>query len=209
MSTNEVLWLAVIASAIHVLVGALQAGSFNSFLAVLSLPPINVKVFPWLGLAAGLGGGVVDGLQHGMAVSPALATALGSMFLGGASALHVETMRGALPANTPGAAGSLQVVAVQAPAGSPPAPPVAIAKRLALVLASLACLLLFVAHCGGASSVTAEGAYGTGNTACVLFATSRSQSEACVSTEQAVWCGDGGLQTNVANGVCSSLDGGK
>jgi hypothetical protein len=113
MSPTDVLWLAALAAGIHVLLGALQAGSFNAALATFSLPPINAKAFPWLGLLLGLGAGVVDGVQHGMAVSSALATSVVTMITGGASALHLETIRGALPANTPGAGGSLQVVAVQ------------------------------------------------------------------------------------------------
>jgi hypothetical protein len=107
------LWLATIGLIIHVLLGALQSGSFNSMLAVYSLPPINVKVFPWLGLLLGLAGGVVLGVQNGDPVLVALAKAVSGMVAGGSSALHLETVRGALPANTPGAGGSLQVVAVQ------------------------------------------------------------------------------------------------
>lgn len=123
MSPTDVLWLAALAAGIHVLLGALQAGSFNAALATFSLPPINVKAFPWLGVSLGLGAGVVDGVQRGLAFSPALAQAAITMITGGASALHLETIRGVLPANTPGANGALQVVAVQKASVPPVAVP--------------------------------------------------------------------------------------
>jgi hypothetical protein len=92
MNPTTAIWLASIAAAIHVLVGAIQSNSFNSLLAQFGIPAINPKAFPWIGLALGLAGGIVTGLQQGMTIGSAIATAVLGMFTGGASALHLETI---------------------------------------------------------------------------------------------------------------------
>ena len=87
-------WLAAIAAVIHILVGALQSNTLNAMLAKFSIPSIPSQVFPYLGLALGLGGGLVSGLQQGQTLSYALASAVMAMVTGGASALHAESMSG-------------------------------------------------------------------------------------------------------------------
>ena len=94
MNATTVMYLAAIAAAIHVLLGALQSNSLNQMLAKFSIPAFPAAAMPWLGLALGLGGGFVTGLQQGLPWQQSLATAILGMLGGGASALHVESMVG-------------------------------------------------------------------------------------------------------------------
>ncbi len=116
MSTTTVMYLAVIAAAIHVLLGALQSNSLGSLLSKFSIPAPPAAAMPWLGLALGLGGGVVTGLQQGLPWKQALASALLGMFSGGASSLHLQSMLG----DTRAAKAAL----IEATPTLPPAPPV-------------------------------------------------------------------------------------
>ena len=125
MSSNSILWLAVLATVIHVMFGALQSDAFNKTLAIFSLPPIPTVVFPWLGLALGFGSGLVDSVQKGMSISAAAATAIMTLLTGGASALHVDFLRGetSTQPKTPSvSAPPVPVIIVAQPVA--PAPPV-------------------------------------------------------------------------------------
>ena len=94
MNATAVLWLAALSAVLHVVFSALQSGTFNGFLARFSLPPIPTAAFPWLGLAAGLGIGVVDGVQAGNTLSVAAAKAVIAALTGGASAMSVQHLSG-------------------------------------------------------------------------------------------------------------------
>ena len=94
------LWLAGIAVTIHIALGAVQSDTFNSMLAKFSIPAIPAKAFPYIGVLLGLGGGVISGLQQGETLNYAAATAFLALVTGGAAAMHVESLRTALPAKT-------------------------------------------------------------------------------------------------------------
>ena len=85
-------WLAVAAALIHLLVGALQANSFNAMLAKFSIPAVPAAAFPWIGVVLGFGSGLVGGLQQGQAIGAAAATAMLGLVTGALSAMHAETM---------------------------------------------------------------------------------------------------------------------
>ena len=122
MNATTIMYLAAIAAAIHVLLGALQSNSLNALLAQFSIPALPLAAMPWLGLVLGLGGGTVTGLQQGLPWQQAIATALIGMLGGGVSSLHVESMVG----NTHVAAKARKAAAVAAatpPVAEAPAAP--------------------------------------------------------------------------------------
>jgi hypothetical protein len=92
--TTTAIWLASIAAAIHVLLGALQSNTLNAWLATYSIPSLPPKAAPYLGLVLGLGAGFVAGLQQGDTIGYSIAQAFMGMITGGAASLHLESLTG-------------------------------------------------------------------------------------------------------------------
>lgn len=97
LNQTDVVWLGVAAVVIGTFIRLLKSDTLNDTLDKFGIPPIPKRVLPWMAIAIGVLGGLVNALAAGKTFQAALADALGGLVAGtGAVAGHevlIESVR--------------------------------------------------------------------------------------------------------------------